>query len=83
MGDGIGLAENMLGLPGLAVFDVEDVAGEAMIQAEATRTTATCPSCRRRVQAHDCVEVHLRHPHCFGRSTHLVIRMRWRCRTKG
>jgi hypothetical protein len=25
MADGIGLAEKMLGLPGLAVFDVEDV----------------------------------------------------------
>jgi transposase len=84
MDDGIGLAEKMLGLPGLAVLDVEDVPGEVVIQAESTRTKATCPSCRRRAHAHDRVEVHLRDLHCFGRPTRLVIRKRrWRCRTKG
>ena len=84
MDDGIGLAEKMLGLPGLVVLDVEDVPGEVVIQAESTRTKATCPSCRRRAQAHDRVEVHLRDLHCFGRPTRLVIRKRrWRCRTKG
>ena len=68
MDDGIGLAENMLGMPGL-VLDVEDVPGEVVIQAEVTRSKATCPSCRRRAQAHDRVEVHLRELHCFGRPT--------------
>src|SRR5271165_4126319 len=84
MNDGIGLAEKMLGLPGLAVLEVEDVPGEVVIQAESTRTKATCPSCRRRAQAHDRVEVHLRDLHCFGRPTRIVIRKRrWRCRTIG
>ncbi len=69
MDDGIGLAENMLGMPGLVVLDVEDVPGEVVIQAEVTRSKATCPSCRRRAQAHDRVEVHLRELHCFGRPT--------------
>ena len=84
MDDGIGLAEKMLGLPGLRVLDVEDVPGEVVVRAESTRTKVTCPSCRRRAQAHDRVEVHLRDLHCFGRPTRLVIRKRrWRCRTKG
>lgn len=82
MDDGIGLAERMLGLPGLVVLDVEDVPGEVVIWAESTRTKATCPSCRRRAQAHDRVEVQLRDLHCFGRPTRLVIKKRrWRCRT--
>jgi transposase len=84
MDDGIGLAEKMLGLPGLVVLEVDDVPGEVVIRAESTRTKATCPSCRRRAQAHDRVEVHLRDLHCFGRPSRLVIRKRrWRCRTTG
>ncbi|MGC8511358.1 MAG: transposase family protein, partial [Acidimicrobiales bacterium] len=84
MNDGIGLAEKMLGLPGLTVLEVEDVPGELVIKVEATRTKATCPSCRRRAYAHDRVEVHLRDLHCFGCPTRLVIRKRrWRCRTTG
>lgn len=63
----------MLGLPGLDVLEVEDVPGE-VVKAESTRTKATCPSCRRRAQAHDRVEVHLRDLHCFGRPTRLVIK---------
>lgn len=84
MNDGIGLAEKMLGLPGLTVLEVEDVPGEVVITAESTRTKATCPSCRRRAFAHDRVEVHVRDLHCFGRPTRLVIKKRrWRCRTTG
>ncbi len=84
MDDGIGLAEKMLGLPGLAVLEVEDVPGEVVVRVESTRTKATCPSCRRRAQAHDRVEVHLRDLHCFGRPSRLVlIKRRWRCRTEG
>jgi len=60
MTDGIGLAEKMLGLPGVAVLDVEDVPGELIVTVESTRAKATCPSCRRRAQAQDRVEVHLR-----------------------
>jgi transposase len=82
--DGIGLAEKMLGLPGLVVLEVDDVPGEVVVRAESMRTKSYCPSCRRRAQAHDRVEVHLRDLHCFGRPTRLVIRKRrWRCRTKG
>jgi len=84
MSDGIGLAEAMLGLPGLVVFDVEDVPGELVVRVESTRKKATCPSCRKRAEAHDRVEVHVRDLHCFGRPCRLVInKRRWRCRRKG
>jgi transposase len=84
MTDGIGLAERMLGLTGLAVVDVEDVPGEVVVSVESTKAKAACPSCRRRAEAHDRVEVRLRDLHCFGRPTRLVLRKRWwRCRTEG
>ena len=84
MDDGIGLAEKMLGLPGLVVLEVNDVPGEVVVRAESTRRRVSCPSCRRRAEAHDRVEVHLRDLHCFGRPYRLVInKRRWRCRTKG
>ncbi len=84
MSDGIGLAEKMLGLPGLVVLDVEDGVGELVVRVESATKKASCPSCRRRADAQDRVEVHLRDLHCFGRPTRLVIRKRrWRCRTKG
>jgi transposase IS204/IS1001/IS1096/IS1165 family protein len=81
MDDGIGLADRLLGLPGLTVLDVEERAGEVVIRAESTRSKAVCPSCRRRARAHDRVEVHVRDQHCFGRAARLVIsKRRWRCR---
>ena len=84
MNDGIGLAEKMLGLPGLVVLDVEDVPGEVVVTVESAAPKATCSSCRRRAQAHDRVEVHLRDLHCFGRPCRLVVRKRrWRCKTPG
>jgi transposase len=84
MDDGIGLAEKMLGLPGLVVLEVDDVPGEVVVRAESTRRKVTCPSCRRRAEAHDRVEIHLRDLHCFGRPCRLLInKRRWRCRTKG
>jgi transposase len=82
--DGIGLAERMLGIPGLVVLDVEDVPGELVVRVETLRARAYCGSCRRRAEAHDRVEVHLRDLHCFGRPTRLVIRKRrWRCKNEG
>jgi hypothetical protein len=45
--DGIGLAEKMLGLPGLRVLDVEEGVGEVIVRVESTRDKAFCPSCRR------------------------------------
>lgn len=84
MYDGIGHAEKMLGLPGLKILDVDEGVGELVVRVETTRARAYCPLCRRRAEAHDRVEVHLRDLHCFGRATRLVInKRRWRCRTKG
>jgi transposase len=82
--DGIGLAEKMLGLPGLRVVEVEEGVGEVVVRVESTRNKAVCPSCRRRAQAQDRVEVHLRDAHCFGRPARLVLsKRRWRCRRTG
>ncbi len=50
MSDGIGLAEKMLGLPGLVVLEVDDVPGEVIVRVESTRRQAVCPSCRRRAR---------------------------------
>jgi transposase len=84
LADGSGLAEKMLGLPGLVVLEVQDVPGEVVVHVESTRAKAVCPSCRRRAEAQDRVEVHLRDLHCFGRPCRLVInKRRWRCRTTG
>src|SRR5271166_154470 len=84
MTEGNGTAEKMLGLPGLVVLEADDVPGELVLQVQSTRVKATCPSCRRRAQPQDRVEVHLRDLHCFGRPTRLVIsKRRWRCRTEG
>jgi len=82
--DGIGLAEKMLGLPGLRVLEVEEGVGEVMVRVESVRAKAFCPSCRRRAQAQDRIEVQLRDAHCFGRPTRLVLsKRRWRCRQPG
>ena len=83
MDDGIGLAEKMLGLPGLVVLEVDDAPGERVVTVESAETMATCGSCRRRAEAQDRVDIQLRDLHCFGRPTRLVVRKRrWRCRTK-
>jgi transposase len=82
--DGIGLAEKMLGLPGLRVLEVEEGAGEVVVRVESIRSKVFCPSCRRRAQAQDRIEVHLRDAHCFGRPARLVlVKRRWRCRRPG
>lgn len=84
MSDGTGLAEKMLGLSGVLVLDVHEGVGEVTVTVESTKRKAWCPSCRKRAQAHDRVDVHLRDVHCFGRPTRLVVRKRrWRCRGKG
>lgn len=84
MSDGTGLAERMLGLSGVLVLDVYEGVGEVTVTVESTKRKAWCPSCRKRAQAHDRVDVHLRDVHCFGRPTRLVVRKRrWRCRGKG
>ena len=65
--DGIGLAQNMLGLPGLRVLDVGKVTGDW-----SSRWTRRGPRLSARrvaggLQAQDRVEVHLRDSHCFSR----------------
>jgi hypothetical protein len=78
MDDGIGLADKMLGLHGLVVLDVEVVPGRVVVRTETVQSSATCPSCRRRAEAQDRTEVHLRDPHCFARACGLVInKRRW------
>jgi transposase len=82
--DGTGLAEKMLGLSDMRVLDVEEATGEVVVTIESTKAKAWCPSCRKRAQAQDRVDVHLRDVHCFGRPAHLVVsKRRWRCRRKG
>ena len=84
MDDGIGLAEKMLGLPGLRVLEVEEGVGEVIVRVESTRAKAWCPSCRCRAEAHDRDEVHLRDAHCFSRPARLILmKRRWRCRRSG
>ena len=43
MADGIGLAEKMLGLPGLVVLEVDDVPGEVVVRVESTRPAVGVP----------------------------------------
>jgi transposase len=84
MGDGSGLAEKMLGLPGLVVLDVEERRGEVAVTVETTRAKAWCSSCRKRAKAHDRTTVELRDVHLCGRPLRLiVVKRRWRCRTAG
>ena len=84
MDDGTGLAEKLLGLAGLRVLDVHEGTGEVVVRVESTRTTGCCPSCKKRAQAQDRQEVHLRDLHCFGRACRLVLsKRRWRCTTRG
>lgn len=84
MADGTGLAEKMLGLPGLVVLDVVEGGGKLVMTVELTRTKGYGPSCKKRAEAQDRDRVPLRDLHCFGRACRLVlVKRRWRCRTKG
>jgi transposase len=84
MNDGSGLAERMLGLPGLVVLDVDERPGEVVMTVETTRRTAHCASCRKRAKPHDRTAVQLRDVHLCGRALRLVVlKRRWCCKTKG
>lgn len=50
MDDGIGLAEKMLGLPGVVVLELEEHPGELVVRVESTKVRANCSSCRRRAE---------------------------------
>ena len=43
MSDVIGLAEKMMGLPGLVVLEVDDVSGEVIVEGESRRGRAVLP----------------------------------------
>jgi hypothetical protein len=74
----------MLGFPGLRVLEVEEGVGEVVVRVESTQAKAWCRSCRRRAEAQDRVEVHLRGAHCFRRPARLVlVKGRLRCRQRG
>jgi len=79
-----GWQEKMLGFPGLRVLEVEEGVGEVVVRVESTQAKAWCRWCRRRAEAQDRVEVHLRGAHCFRRPARLVlVKGRLRCRQRG
>lgn len=81
MGDGTGLAEALLGLPGFRVLGVSETLEEVVIRVETTVVFTGCEGCGTRAEAQDRVEVAVRDLPCFGRPARLVWRKRrWRCR---
>jgi len=80
MGDGIGLAEALLGLDGFRVLEVTETADEVTITIETTVDVVGCGGCGTRAEAQDRMPIHVRDLACFGRPTRLVwIKRRWRC----
>ena len=71
-GDGIGLAEALLGLPGFRVLDVAETAVEVVVTVETTADFTGCGRCGVRAEAQDRRPVHLRDLPCFGRPARLV-----------
>jgi hypothetical protein len=71
-GDGIGLAEVLLGLPGFRVLDVTETVVEVIVTVETTVDFTGCGRCGVRAEAQDRMPVHLRDLPCFGRPARLV-----------
>jgi transposase len=81
VGDGIGLAEALLGLPGFRVLAVCETPAEVVIEIETTAEIVGCPGCGVRAEAQDRMPVEIRDLPAFGRPARLVWRKRrWRCR---
>lgn len=81
MGDGIGLVEVVLGLPGFRVLDVVESDVEVVITIETTAVVAHCPTCGARAEPQDRMPVDVRDLASFGRPARLRwIKRRWRCR---
>jgi transposase len=79
-GDGIGLAEVLLGLPGFRVLDAVETEVEVIVTVETTADFTGCGRCGVRAEAQDRMPVHLRDLPCFGRPARLVWnKRRWRC----
>jgi transposase len=80
-GDGIGLAEALLGLDGFRVLAVSETPAEVVIGLETTADLVGCPGCGVRAEAQDRMVVEIRDLACFGRPARLVwSKRRWRCR---
>lgn len=67
MGDGIGLAEALLGLPGFRVLAVIETDAEVEIDIETTIDVVGCASYGCRAEAQDRMPVAIRDLACFGR----------------
>src|SRR2546430_12644944 len=80
-GDGIGLAEALLGLDGFRVLGVGDLDGEVVVLVETTAERVGCRGCGVLAEAQDRMEVEVRDLACFGRPARLLwAKRRWRCR---
>ena len=80
-GDATGLAEALLGLPGLRVLEVVEGDGELVVTVESTATFVGCGRCGVRAEAQGRVRVDVRDLPCLGRPARLVWhKRRWRCR---
>jgi Transposase/zinc-finger of transposase IS204/IS1001/IS1096/IS1165 len=80
VGDGIGLAEVLLGLPGFRVLDAVETDAEVVVTVETIVDFTGCGRCGVRAESQDRMPVHLRDLPCFGRQARLVwIKRRWRC----
>lgn len=80
MGDGIGLAEALVGLSGFSVLEVTEAESELVIVIETVDAVVGCAECGSRAEAQDRMPVEIRDLACFGRAARLVWRKRrWRC----
>ena len=81
MGDGIGFAEVLLGMPGFKITAVGELEhGELVVDVETTVTVDWCRTCGVRAEAQDRMPTELRDLSCFGRPVRLVwSKRRWRC----
>jgi transposase len=80
-GDGNGLAEKLLGLPGFRVLCVTETDSEVLVEIETTADVTGCAACGQRAEAKDRMPIAVRDLPCFGRPARLVWhKRRWRCR---
>lgn len=80
MGDGTGLADALLGLPGFRVLGVQETPNELTVRVETTTAIAGCATCGTRAVPHERKAIAVRDLSCFGRPARLVwCKRRWRC----
>jgi hypothetical protein len=70
VGDGIGLAEALLGLPGFRVLALAETPAEVVIEIETTADRVGCAGCGVRAEAQDPMVVEIRDVLTFGRPAH-------------